>query len=385
MPKQARLKTKYPGVYYIESTLGRGGEPERVYYIAYRKEGRLIEEKAGRQFQDDMTPARASRIRAQKMQGRESTNEESRVAEQAAKEAETGRWTIARLWEAYKTRNPDLKGIVTDENRFKLHVMALGEKEPKELLPLDVERLRLKLMKGHQPGTVKNTLELLRRIINFGVKKQLTDGPKFTIEMPKVNNVKTEDLSPDQLAALLMAIDEEPHIEVANFMRLILFTGLRRGELFKLQWGHVDFDRGFINIIDPKGGPCQKIPMNASARALLESHPRSNSDYVFPGRGGRRRVEIKKQVNRIKDKAGLPKEFRALHGLRHVYASMLASSGEVDMYTLQKLLTHKSPMMTQRYAHLRDETLKRASELACDLVNQAATAGKQETGLRLVR
>ena len=64
---------------------------------------------------------------------------------------------------------------------------------------------------------------------------------------------------------------------------------------------------------------------------------------------------------------------------------MLASSGEVDMYTLQKLLTHKSPMMTQRYAHLRDETLKRASDLAGDLINQAATAGKQETGLRLVR
>jgi integrase len=385
MPKQARFKTKYPGVYYIESTVGRGGEPERVYYIVYRKDGKLIEEKAGRQFQDDMTPARASGLRSQKMQGRETTNEESRAAEQAAKEAEAGRWTIARLWEEYKTSNPDLKGIVTDENRFQLHVKALGDKEPKELLPLDVDRLRLRLMKGHQPGTIKNTLELLRRIVNFGVKKQLADGPKFTIEMPKVNNVKTEDLNPDQLAALLRAIDEEPNIEAADFMRLVLFTGMRRGELFKLQWDHVDFDRGFINIIDPKGGPSQKIPMNASARELLESHPRSDSEYVFPGRGGRRRVDIKKQVNRIKDRAGLPKDFRALHGLRHVYASMLASSGEVDMYTLQKLLTHKSPMMTQRYAHLRDETLKSASELAGDLVNQAATAGKQETGLRLVR
>jgi len=34
------------------------------------------------------------------------------------------------------------------------------------------------------------------------------------------------------------------------------------------------------------------------------------------------------------------------------------------MYTLQKLLTHKSPIMTQRYSHLRDEALKQASELA---------------------
>ena len=43
---------------------------------------------------------------------------------------------------------------------------------------------------------------------------------------------------------------------------------------------------------------------------------------------------------------------------------MLASSGEVDLYTLQKLLTHKSPQMTQRYAHLRDSALKRAATIA---------------------
>ena len=60
-----------------------------------------------------------------------------------------------------------------------------------------------------------------------------------------------------------------------------------------------------------------------------------------------------------------------MHGLRHTYASMLASSGKVDMYTLQKLLTHKSPVMTQRYAHLRDDTLKRASNLAGDIISKA--------------
>lgn len=57
-----------------------------------------------------------------------------------------------------------------------------------------------------------------------------------------------------------------------------------------------------------------------------------------------------------------------MHGLRHVYASMLASSGEVDMYVLQKLLTHKDGRMTQRYAHLRDEALKQASQVAGDIV-----------------
>jgi site-specific recombinase XerD len=63
---------------------------------------------------------------------------------------------------------------------------------------------------------------------------------------------------------------------------------------------------------------------------------------LFPGRKGRRRTDIHKSINQIKKSAGLPKEFVALQGLRHVYASMLASSGRVDLYALQKLLTHKS-------------------------------------------
>jgi integrase len=60
-----------------------------------------------------------------------------------------------------------------------------------------------------------------------------------------------------------------------------------------------------------------------------------------------------------------------MHGLRHTFASMLASSGQVDLYTLQKLLTHKTAAMTQRYAHLRDDALRRASNLASDLIGQA--------------
>ena len=70
MPKQKRYKTKYPGVYYIK---GRGlekGSIERIYYVLFRKNGNLIEEKVGRQFQDKMTPARASRIRDEKIAGK---------------------------------------------------------------------------------------------------------------------------------------------------------------------------------------------------------------------------------------------------------------------------------------------------------------------------
>ena len=96
---------------------------------------------------------------------------------------------------------------------------------------------------------------------------------------------------------------------------------------------------------------------------LFKEHPRTDSEFIFPGRKGGPRTDIKRALTRIKKATGLPEDFRILHGLRHVYASILASSGEVDMYHPQKLLNHKSPSMTQRYAHLRDEALKNASNV----------------------
>lgn len=52
---------------------------------------------------------------------------------------------------------------------------------------------------------------------------------------------------------------------------------------------------------------------------------------------------------------------------------MQASSGKVDIYTLQRPMTHKSPVMTQRYAHLRDDALRQgqAADLAGDIINDA--------------
>ena len=87
--------------------------------------------------------------------------------------------------------------------------------------------------------------------------------------------------------------------------------------------------------------------MIKAAREILEHITRSESPYVFPGRDGGPRYEFRRIAQRVKRKAGLPEDFRPLHGLRHAYASFLASSGQVDLYTLQRLLTHSSPQMTQ--------------------------------------
>jgi integrase len=367
MPKQTRFKTKYAGVTYSEGRRA-DGQVERIYYIRYRRDGKLIEEKAGRQYQDDMTPARAAGIRARKIEGDELSNREQREQEIEKQKAEESKWTVDRLWNQYKTDNSTIKGLRIDEYRYKKFILpAFREKEPQDLIPLDVDRVRVKMQKTQKPKTVSNVLELLRRIIKYGERKLLIPRLAFTIELPQVFNEKTEDLLSGELAELLHAIDENSHLPGAQMMSLALFTGMRRGELFKLQWRDIDFERGFISLRDPKGGPDQKIPLNESARGIFDSIGQGTG-FVFPGRAGAQRTSIRTQINRIKKEARLPKDFRPLQGLRHVYASMLASSGQVDLYTLQKLLTHKSPQMTQRYAHLRDEALRNASDLAGDII-----------------
>jgi integrase len=376
MPSRDRFTTKYPGAYYVMGTSISSGKPERIYRIRYRKDGKTIEETAGRQYQHNMSAAKAARMRAQRIEGDQQTNSELREEQAAQKEAEENRWTFDRLWDAYKEATP-LKGLVYDENRYDKHIRpTFGDKEPKELIPLDLDRVRIKLLKKLKPQTVKHILALMRRLINFGINKQLCEGPGFAMTMPKVDNRKTEDLSPDQLQDLLAVLEKSKNIQVANLMRMALYTGMRRGELFGLKWNDVDFDRGFILIRHPKGGRSQKIPLNETVKTLLHNHPRQKSPYVFPGKNGKRRTDITHSVNKIKKDAGLPADFRALHGLRHVYASSLASSGKVDMYTLQKLLTHKDPATTQRYAHLRDEALRQASDLVEELFMQPEEAQK---------
>ncbi|MBW1726604.1 MAG: site-specific integrase [Deltaproteobacteria bacterium] len=374
-----RHKTDYPGVFYrTAKRIGKKGT-EKVYYAVYKKDGKLHEEKCGRQYADNMTPSKAATIRGRLIEGKRLPRKIIKAREEALKAAEADKWTIERLWSEYKKQKPYLKGMKTYESCYNLHIEPyFAKKEPHNILPLDIHRIKNKLLKKRSPQTVQHVLEQLRRIINFGVNNRLCEGLKFKIEMPKVDNIVTEDLTPEQLKKLLEAIDKDDHPNAGNMMLMALYTGMRRGELFKLKWKDIIFERAFINIVDPKGGPSQKIPLNDAAKAVLGSHIKTRSPYVFPGRGGRQLVNIGKAVNKIKKAAGLPKDFRPLHGLRHVYASALASSGKVDLYVLQKLLTHKDSTMTQRYAHLRDEALKRASDLAGDLFNEASEKTKKQ-------
>ena len=103
-----RHKTSYPGVFYREADRLGGPGKERVYYIVFKKNGKVLEEKAGRQYADDMTPARASRIRAERIEGKRQSRKEIREAAAEIK------WTVDRLWQEYLHDKPATKGWTVD-------------------------------------------------------------------------------------------------------------------------------------------------------------------------------------------------------------------------------------------------------------------------------
>jgi len=74
-----RFKTTYPGVFYRETERIGGPGIERVYYIVFTKEGKVIEEKVGRQYADDMTSAKANRMRGERIEGKRLSRKEYNV------------------------------------------------------------------------------------------------------------------------------------------------------------------------------------------------------------------------------------------------------------------------------------------------------------------
>ena len=84
MPVLKRIKTKYPGVYYVMGrSIAQIGKSERIYYIRYRKYGKEVEEKAGRQFQDQMSAEKAANIRAECIEGKRLSRRELRDLDEA--------------------------------------------------------------------------------------------------------------------------------------------------------------------------------------------------------------------------------------------------------------------------------------------------------------
>ncbi|RTZ83296.1 MAG: hypothetical protein DSY96_08150 [SAR324 cluster bacterium] len=373
MPRQIRVSTEYSGVYFVKLA-----NQDQSFFIRYKRNGKSVEEKAGRSNQG-WNAEKAYQLRTEKMSGTSAAGNELQSNSDLLSQQD---WTFSKIFSEYLRLRNKLKGRANDIYRFKNYL----EKEFANITPScvtqdDIERFKHNLQNRElKPATIRHVLELLRRLANFAAKNNLCSGLSFKIQMPKVENYKTEELTNAQLQKLMQVLEEESDIQVSNLVRLALYTGMRRGELFNLNWGDIDFYNKTITVKSDKKGDQPTIPLNEMAEKVLveHAHTENGSKFVFPGRGGKKRTDCKRPLLRIRKKAGLPDDFRILQGLRHVYASMLVSSGKVDLETLQSLLTQKSPLMTQRYAHLLDESRTNSENIIADGEHNLSNATEEE-------
>lgn len=360
-------------------------QKERVYYVRYRiggKDTNPIEEVVGRES-ERMTAFKASQIRADRARGKEPTNSQRREAIRKEKTV----ITVKSLWEHYRDSRPKSRSLNTDTSFYSGYIKdSLGGKKPMELCTADVGKLAKSMREqGKAAQSIKHVLSLLRRLLRYGVIHGLCEMPsqsQLHFEMPRIDNKKTENMTQDQLKKYFEVLAEYPNRQAANFLFLALVTGIRHTALASLEWRDIDLEKGFITLRGEtaKKKKTERIPIPPQAFAVLEEMDKS-CPFLFHNMDGKpfRAAEaFRKEARDIRDTVGLSPEFRPVHGLRHTFASWLASSGQVDLYTLQKLLTHESPDMTARYAHLTDDALRRAAAVTQDVFGQSAAMVKNQ-------
>jgi integrase len=284
---------------------------------------------------------------------------------------------IDDVWKKYiRWAKSNKKSWQEDLSRWEHHIQSHVTGRPMDKISAyDVQCIvaTMKSKRDYAPATIKHVIVLIKRIYHWADEIDLYTGynPTTKVKLPKLNNEVTECLTKDEIHRLLTTLDGWRNKKAALLVKFALYTGLRRGELFKLQWKNVDLENGWIDLKDTKGGKDTKLPISNDAMTILHDVkrmlPSPTCPHVFPNRYGNQRTTIGNTWTRIKKSAKIPPEFR-FHGIRHTFASYLASSGKVSQYTLQKLLTHKTPQMTQRYAHLFDQTLKDGANVMATLI-----------------
>jgi integrase len=137
---------------------------------------------------------------------------------------------------------------------------------------------------------------------------------------------------------------------------LTLNTGIRRGELFSLEWSMINLGKAFLTVhwSTAKNSKTRHIPLNREALTVLKKW-RAQADrngLVFPARDGRRFNHIKRSWTGVLEVAGIS-DFR-WHDMRHHFASKLVMA-DVSLNVVRELLGHADIAMTLRYAHLSPE------------------------------
>ena len=211
---------------------------------------------------------------------------------------------------------------------------------------------------GVKPATINRELATLKKAFNLARREWewCDDNPVCRVSMEQENNTRDRWLTVDEEARIVSAAPAW----LRELMVFAIHTGMRQGEILGLTWAGVDLFRRTVTVFQSKNGERRTIPLNQTALDLLKHKYGGRSvdtELAFPSEAQTRlnASNISRSLNLALAKAKMT-DFH-FHDLRHTCATRMVQAG-VDLYKVQRLLGHKSPIMTQRYAHHCPESLR---------------------------
>ncbi len=368
-----RHATRYKGVYEREYT-GRGHnkKSDTAYDITYRHDKKKRWEKIGLKS-EGYTPKLAADILSERIRSKRHGEELPHEKKAAIRFK-----ALAKKYLAWSSENKNRAGI-DDKSRYENHLKKrFDEKRLDEIVLFDLERMKKDMLKaGKSPKTVSHCLGLIRAMYNWAMDRNLYQGKnpipkkrrneKYGL-MPTIQNARARFLSVEEANTLLKELKRNPwsqkkYVELKdpqlhNMALISLHTGVRAGEIFNLKGYDLDLVNGLIALRDTKNKETRYAPMTKDVKEILKRRmPEDRNSFIFTNSKGRKIKEVSNAFSRIVERLGLnegvhdPRQKVVFHTLRHSFASWLAIQG-TPLYTIARLMGHKSISMSERYSHL---------------------------------
>ena len=229
-------------------------------------------------------------------------------------------------------------------------------------VPLDnITPQTIKAYLDKRNDLTKTTINRYRGTISMIFQEAIRNGkakanPARLVRLHREDNSRVRFVTFAEEAAIREIIRERCPIHEPE-LTLALETGMRRGELYSLEWDRVDVERRQLLLLKTKNGSARVVILTTAAVGALEElrqRRNPNSQKVCLTRYGEPMVSPRAWLELVMQEAvkknPLVKDV-TWHIFRHTYISRLVMAG-VDLRTVQELAGHKDIKMTVRYAHL---------------------------------
>lgn len=341
----------------------------KVYVIHYRSGGRMRRYTIG-QHGSPWTADKA-RDEAIKILARVKNGEDPADERTEQRKAPTVKQFGALFLERYV--DVHLKPRTQDEYRRSVELFITKKLGARRMSDLT----RAQIVSFHHdyrdiPYQANRTLGVLSKMFSLAILWGIrADGLNPCRGVKRYKEEKRERyLSPDEHKRLGIALAQASDVpEAANAIRLLALTGCRLSEIQKLRWEHVFLNARELRLPDSKSG-AKIVQLGDATVAVLKSIERiADNPYVVTGeKKGAHLTDLQKPWRRIRKLAGL--EDVRIHDLRHSFASDALELGE-DLVMIGRMLGHKDIKSTMRYAHLKRDPVKVATNKVADKISLA--------------